>query len=59
MLGFYPTEMYFADCTKQGKIALLLFFIDFWGNHNWLVVTGTMEFYDFPETGGNVRHHPN
>ena len=22
--------------------------------HSWLVVTGTMEFYDFPETVGNV-----
>ena len=20
-IKFYPTEMYFADCTKQGKIA--------------------------------------
>ena len=23
-------------------------------NYSWLVVTGTMEFYDFPETVGNV-----
>ena len=25
----------------------------------WLVVTGTMEFYDFPFRKGNVFHHPN
>ena len=26
---------------------------DTWGFIYWLVVTGTMEFYDFPETVGN------
>jgi len=32
---------------------------EFVGNDDWLVLTGTMEFYDFPIILAMECHHPN